>query len=258
MYLMFKTKISVFLVTLNEANTIADAIKSVSELDEVIVVDSGSTDGTVEIATRLGAKVVHQEWLGFSMQKDFALSLCSNQWCFNLDGDEVLSPEALNEIREIVESQASDALRVPFEDIFMGKPMHPKAAKRSIVRVFNKEKITYPKDRLVHENVLVAGKEARSNICIEHFGYESVEKLMDKQNKYSSLGATQKHLRNKQASIFKLALVFPLTWFKSFVLRKHFLSGTRGFIHAYVDAMYAFLKEAKLYEYNYVAKQKQE
>lgn len=253
---MFETKVSVFLVTLNEAGTIADAIKSVSQLDEVIVVDSGSTDGTVEIAQRLGATVVHKDWLGFSKQKDYALSLCRNQWCFNLDGDEVVSPQVLQEIRQLVETQTADVIRVPFEDIFMGQPMHPKAAKRSIVRVFNKEKAFYPKDRLVHENLIVQGTEIRTRLCIEHFGYETVEKLVEKQNKYSSLGALQKQQRNKKASKVKLAFVFPLVWFKSFILRRHFLSGTRGFIHSNIDAMYAFLKEAKLYEHNYIAKQK--
>lgn len=249
---MFETKISAYFITLNEADTIEAAIKAVSELDEIIVVDSGSTDGTKEIAMSLGAKVIHQDWLGFAKQKAFALSLCSNNWCFNLDGDEVISPEALKEIRMLVDKNEADAIRVPFEDIFMGQPMHAKSAKRSIVRVFNKRCVTYPEDRLVHENVTVKGKEIRSGHNIDHYGYETVEKLMDKQNKYSSLGAKQKYAKKKKSSLLKLICVFPLILFKTYFLRKLFLSGRRGFIQANVEAMYAFLKEAKLYELNYL------
>lgn len=253
---MFKTKISAYFITLNEAKTIEAAIEAVSELDEIIVVDSGSTDGTKEIAQRLGAKVIHQEWLGFAKQKAFALSLCSNDWCFNIDGDEVISPEALDEIRNLVEQRSADAIRVPFEDVFMGKSMHPKSAKRSIVRVFNKRSVEYPIDRLVHENVIVDGKEIRSSLNIEHYGYDTVEKLMEKQNKYSSLGAEQKFSKKKKSSLLKLISVFPLILFKTYFLRKLFLSGTRGLIQAYIEAMYAFLKEAKLYELNFVERLK--
>ena len=254
---MFETKISVYFITFNEAKTIGAAINAVKELDEIIIVDSGSTDGTQEIAKSLGAKVIHQDWLGFAKQKALALSKCSNNWCFNLDGDEVISEKALLEIRNLVEQQTADAIRVTFEDVFMGRDMHPKSAKRSIVRVFNKSCVHYPKDRLVHENVIVEGKEVRSNTNITHYGYESVEKLMEKQNRYSSLGAEQKYAKRKKASLFKLICVFPLILFKTYTLRKLYLSGTRGLIQAYIEAMYAFLKEAKLYELNFISEQKE-
>ena len=93
------TKVSVFIVTLNEAETIGATVQSVADFDEVIVVDSGSTDDTVAIARREGARVVHHEWQGFSQQKAFALGLCSNEWCLNLDGDEVVPPVLLGELK---------------------------------------------------------------------------------------------------------------------------------------------------------------
>lgn len=251
---MSEKKISVYFITFNEARTIEAAIRAVNELDEIIVVDSGSTDGTQEIAECLGARVFHQDWMGFAKQKALALSLCSNDWCFNLDGDEIVSNQALTEIRSLVQESSADAIRVPFEDIFMGLEMHPKSAKRSIVRVFDKTCVHYPKDRLVHENVIVDGREVRSNVNISHYGYETVEKLMEKQNTYSSLGAKQKFSKNQKASIVKLISIFPLILIKAFFIRKLFLSGTRGLIQAYIEAMYAFLKEAKLYELNFVNK----
>lgn len=250
---MFETKISVFFITLNEASTIRAAIEAVQALDEIIVVDSGSTDGTVEIARELGAKVVHQDWLGFAKQKAYALSLCRHQWCFNLDGDEVISQEALTEIRTLIEVRDIDAIRVPFEDVFMGRSMHRKSKKRSIVRVFKKHSVCYPEDRLVHENVMVAGTEVKTKVNIDHYGYASVEQFMAKQNTYSSLGAQQKFMRNKKASVAKLLFVFPVMLFKAYFLRKLYLSGVRGLIQAHVEAMYAFLKEAKLYEYHFTS-----
>lgn len=253
---MNDTKISVYFVTLNEAETIASAIKSVRELDEIIVVDSGSTDGTVQIAQELGATVIHQDWLGFARQKAFALSQCRNEWCFNLDGDEVVPPETLNEIRQVVENGSCDLIRIPFEDIFMGRPMHPWSRKRTIIRVFKKSHVEYPLDRIVHENVLGKGKVLRVNNTVTHYGYDSVDKLMEKQNKYASLMAQSKFEKGRRSSLLKLIFVFPFVLFKVYFLRKLFLSGRRGFIQSYIEAMYAFLKESCLYELGVKARRK--
>ncbi|MBD1389086.1 glycosyltransferase family 2 protein [Neiella sp. HB171785] len=240
--------ISVFIITFNEIDHIEQAIRSVQHLDEVIVVDSGSTDGTVEAAQALGATVVHQDWLGYAKQKHFAMQLCRNQWCFNLDGDEVVPAQVLDEIVALIKTDQCDAIRVRFEDYFIGGPMHPSSHKRSIVRVYKKDKIEFPLHKAVHENVSVNGKVARIKGCINHYGYDSVAKLVGKQNKYSSLRAEEKYAAGKRSRLAKLWLVMPIIFLKSYFLRRMFLSGRRGFIHAVVEAMYAFLKEAKLLE----------
>ncbi len=255
---MAKVKISVFFVTLNEAQTIEAAIRSVAGVDEIVVVDSGSSDGTVDICQRLGAKVIHQEWMGFAKQKAFALEQCRNEWCFNLDGDEVVTAGALAEIQGLVENDQCDLIRLPFEDVFMSAPMHHLSRKRSIIRVFKKSKASYPTDKTVHENVISRGRVLKIKNHIIHYGYCDAATLMDKQNKYSSLGAQDKFKKGKRASRLKLLLVFPLIFLKCFLLRKLFLSGTRGFIQAYIEAMYAFLKEAKLYELEYLEKEEKD
>ena len=96
---MSQTPISVFLITLNEAATLDEVLSAVSQFDEIIVVDSGSTDDTVSIARRHGAKVIHQPWLGFARQKAFAMQFCRNNWCFNIDGDEVVPDTLVEEIQ---------------------------------------------------------------------------------------------------------------------------------------------------------------
>ncbi|WP_218352429.1 glycosyltransferase family 2 protein [Alteromonas lipotrueiana] len=250
------TPISVFIVTYNEQQMLDEVLRSVAQFDEIIVVDSGSTDNTVDIAKQHGAKVLKQSWLGFASQKQFAMEACRNEWCFNLDGDEVVPEQVVSEIQQRVNQQQYTGLRVYFEDLFMGAPMHRSAHKRSIVRVFQKSKTHYPTQRLVHENVIVDGTTHTVPGLIVHHGYDDLATYMAKQNRYSSLGAQEKFARGKTCSLIKLSLVFPLMFIKEYFLRKHVLSGFRGLILATTNAMYAFLKEAKLYELHRRNKQK--
>lgn len=247
-----KSPLSVYLVTLNEAEMLDEVLSSLDFASEIIVVDSGSSDNTIEIAKSHGAKVFQQDWLGFAKQKAFAMSKCSQPWLLNLDGDEVLTRTSVKSIKTIVESPDSEhaAYRLHFEDIFWGERMSSKAAKRHIVRLFKKGVAHYPEDRLVHENVRLRQNTTIGDIdgLVMHYGYNSTEVLMEKQNKYSSLKAQQKFNHNKKPSFLKLMLVFPLTFFKAYFIKRYFLSGRRGLIHAYIDSMYGFLKEAKLFE----------
>ena len=249
------TKVSVFIITFNEAAHIEEAIKSVSSMDEIILVDSGSTDDTVKIAERLGVKTVFQPWLGYAKQKSFAMNLCKNEWCFNLDGDEIVPKECLDEIIKIIESDKADAIRLPISDYFMGQELPKTVKKRSIVRLFKKNKIQYPLHRNVHENVIVDGTEVSAKNNIIHWGYNNVELLMSKQNQYSSLRALDKITGNKKSSYRKIIFIFPLMFIKSFFIRGLWRAGIRGFIYTLIECMYAFLKEAKLYEHESVKKQ---
>ncbi|QJR81007.1 glycosyltransferase family 2 protein [Alteromonas pelagimontana] len=243
--------VSVFAVTLNEEQYLARMLASVQEFAEIIVVDSGSTDRTVEIAKQFGAKVYHKEWMGFARQKAYALSLCQNEWALNLDGDEVLPPEMPKHIQKLVDEERADAYRLYFEDIFWGEPMASGSAKRSIVRLYRKSDVSFPLNRLVHENVKLSAdcKQGRVPGSVIHFGYPSVDVLMAKQNKYSSLKALEKFQAGKKPSLLKLVAVFPLMFIKAYFIKQMFLSGRRGLVKAVIEAMYGFLKEAKLHEH---------
>lgn len=247
---MQKIPASVFLVTLNEGRHLAEVLAPLHVFAEVIVVDSGSTDDTVAIATAAGARVVHQDWLGFAKQKNFAMGLCQQPWVLNLDGDEVLTDDVIASIRQLVTQAEPAALRLYFEDLFWGRPMARLSGKRSIVRLFQQGQAQYPLDRKVHENVVLANgvRELKARGLVKHYGYDSTELLMTKKNKYSSLKALEKFEKGKRASWLKLLLVFPLTFVKAYFFQKFCLSGKRGLVHAYIEAMYAFLKEAKLFE----------
>lgn len=256
---MSNIPISVFIITLNEEKYLPQVLQNLQVFDEIVVVDSGSTDNTVSIAKQNGAKVYHQDWLGFSKQKSYAMSLCKNDWVLNVDGDEILSAELVSTMQTMVNEGRADAYRLYFEDVFWGKPMDVRSDKRSIVRLYNQHKVTFPQDRLVHENVKLSkdAKEADIKGLATHHGYHSTAVLMEKQNKYSSLKALEKFNKGKKPSFLKLIFVFPLMFFKEYFLHRMFLSGRRGLVHAYISAMYGFLKEAKLHELHYVEKNKQ-
>lgn len=252
-----KLPISAFLVTCNEAVHITEVLDALQDFAEIILVDSGSTDGTTEIAKAKGAKVVHQDWLGFAQQKNFAMSLCQHDWVINVDGDEILSEQVIADIRRLHAAGGDIAMRLYFEDLFWGEPMSPHSGKRSIVRVFRRSQAQYPLDRKVHENLVLTKGVSTAKVqgLVTHFGYGTTELLMQKKNKYSSLKALEKFEKGKKPSIIKLCLIFPLTFVKSYLLQRMFLSGKRGFIQAHIEAMYAFLKEAKLFEH-YHSKEK--
>lgn len=245
-----KIPVSVFIVTLNEAQYIAQAIQSVSCCDEVIVVDSGSIDGTQAIAQSLGATVIHRNWDGYSKQKQFALEQCRNEWVLNLDGDEVMAPEALEELHNIIIEGKYSSYRLRRVDLFINQFPSKAVKKFNNVRAYKKSAAAFPKDKLVHESAVVDGKEFYSNKHFYHYGYNHIETLCHKINTYSSLRAQEKSLANKQASWIKLILLYPLTFIKEYFIGRNFLFGARGFIRSNILAFYSLLKEAKLYEYN--------
>lgn len=244
--------VSVYLVTLNEAEHLQEVLEPLKQFDEIILVDSGSTDSTVDIAKKNGAKVFHKDWMGFSKQKEYAMSLCKNEWVVNIDGDEVLNEAVVESIRKSVVSNDFEAYRLHFEDLFWNKPMSRYSSKRSIVRLFKKHVARYPHNRKVHENLILnkSAKVGSISGLVKHYGYNSTETLMLKQNRYSTLKALDKYDHGKKASILKLMLIFPMNFIKVYFFKRMFLSGIRGLVYSCVDSMYAFLKEAKLFEFN--------
>ena len=239
-------RISVFFVTLNESRTIGEAVRSVASLDEVIVVDSGSTDDTVNIARQEGARVIQKEWAGFSKQKSYAMGLCRNEWCFNLDGDEVVPSALLDEILVLVSSGEWDLIRLQIEDIFMGAPMHLKSRKRKIIRVFRKSLVSYPDQRQVHENLIGSGKTITTSERLIHWGYNDLGVYATKQMRYARLRAIDKQKSGIRASGFKLLAIFPITFLKVYLFRGLWWSGRRGIVQSAIEAFYSFMKEAYL------------
>jgi len=251
---------SVYIVTLNCGAWLQDTLYSVRDFSEVIILDSGSTDDTYAIAQSFpNVRISHQNWQGYAGQKSLALAQCKNDWVLNLDGDEVLSSELKNEIEQTIQANQIDALITPINDVFLGVPNSKHTKKHAKVRFFRKSKGHYDLENEVHENVLCDGQSVRAQGDIYHYGESSIFVKVEKNNQYSNLKAAEKFQKGKNPSLLKLSLVMPVTFLKSYFIRRSFLNGWRGFVNSMINAFYAFLKEAKLFEqYQNASKNKQD
>jgi len=242
-----KIQASVFIITRDEENNLRRALESVKQFDEIVVVDSGSTDRTLEIAREYTTRVIHHNWPGYARQKEYAKGLCRNEWVLNIDADEEIDPELASAIQSSIEKNSADALKIGILENFQGTRVHPLTKHNAKVRCFKKSKGRYL-NSLVHEGVTVEGRIAEAKGFINHYGESSVAVKVAKNNQYSTLRAEEYFRTGRHPSLLKLCLIFPFVFVKSFFLRRNCLNGTRGFIQSTINAFYAFLKEAKLHE----------
>ena len=240
---------SVYIICKNEEKHIRRVLESVKDFTEIIVVDSGSSDNTLNIAKEFTTNIFHQDWLGFAKQKEYAKNLCTKDWVLNLDADEEVTTNLKNEIIKTIEENKIDGLNIKISSSFMGEFNSEKSKFNRRVRFFRKSAGYYP-EKLVHESIVINGKIKDADGFIYDYGTLDLKTHLNKINEYSSLRADEKFAKNKKASAIKLLFVFPLSFIKSFIIKRGFLNGYRGFIAAMNNSFYAFLKEAKLYELN--------
>ncbi len=243
-----KLPISVFIITLNESTHIEKTLRSIQRCSEIVVVDSGSTDNTIDIAKKYGARVINQPWQGYAKQKQIAMNFCHFDWVLNLDGDEEITQEILNELSIIIEANIYSSVRLKRVDQFIGEFPNNFVKKPNNLRFYRKSCARFDTDKLVHESANVTGRELKSKNHFYHYGYDDIHLLQDKMNKYSSLKAEEKFIKKTKHSITKLILTFPLTFIKRYAIDRLFMFGTRGFIKSIMESHYSFLKQAKLYE----------
>lgn len=237
---------SAFILSYNAEETIAEACQSVLSLKDIVVVDSGSTDKTLSILKQYPVRVIHQHWLGYSKQKAFAASQCRHDWVFNLDSDECVDSEVLAFLAKTMNDSEVHAVRVKIKEHFLGVSNHPWTRHGAKIRAFRRSCGNYG-NHLVHEGIEVRGKVVTAPGFVYHFGEKTVEIKVEKINRYSSLKAQEQEV-GMIVLFWRLLLSFPLAFFKSYLLRRQFMNGLRGFIAAMINGFYAFLKAAKCYE----------
>ena len=196
---MPRSTLSVAIITLNEADNLRRTLDSVRFADEIVVVDSGSTDGTIEIARSFGAKVFSEAWKGFALQKNSAIDKCVGTWVLSLDADEELTDELQAEIRNMLEADATttpqvDGYRLRLRHVFLGRWMryggyYPDMKLRLFRRVTSSG-VTHFTERPVHESVQVDGRVEAMKKDFLHHGYPDLELYLEHMNRYSTLGAT--------------------------------------------------------------------
>lgn len=239
-------KISATIITCNEERNVARVIESLRCCDEIVVVDSGSTDRTVEIASKLGARVVESPWRGYAGQKNFASESATHDWILSLDADESLSEALEGEIWQIKKNGPEfDAYTMPRLAQYLGRwILHSGWYPDRKVRLFDRRKATWVGQR-VHESVVVGGRIGHLKSNILHFTCSSLSEHLKTMDRYTTLAAEQLVDDKKQVGWTQLVLDPPWTFFHTYVLKRGFLDGMEGLTIAYMAALYNFLKYAK-------------
>jgi len=254
-----RVKLSAFIITLNEERRIRDCLESLNFCDEIVVVDSFSTDRTREIAESYNSKVIKREWTNFRDQKNFALMQCSNQWVLLIDADERVSPELRDSIEKIlkrkINSTAGDRIvgyelhRVVF---FLGRWWRGTGWKDEyVLRLFRREKISWS-EATIHEKVIPNGKVQKLKGELHHYSFDNISDQVHKLLRYARLAAQE----YKGPKVGVLRLIFsPLVRFtKFYLINLGVLAGVAGFIVAINEAFYTFLKYAIVWEIQRIKK----
>jgi glycosyltransferase involved in cell wall biosynthesis len=256
---MTRSTLSVAIITLNEADNLPRTLASVRFADEIVVVDSGSTDRTVEIAESFGAKIFSEAWKGFALQKNSAIDKCVGTWVLSLDADEELTEELQAEISSMLEidirtTTPVDGYRLRLRHVFLGRWMryggyYPDMKLRLFRRVTSTG-VTHFADRPVHESVTVTGRVETMEKDFLHHGYPNLEIYLEHMNRYSTLGgrlaaAKGKISRSLPAFLWNVAIVPKLTFVWNYIFRLGFLDGREGLLLHLYHSAYISWKYAK-------------
>jgi len=247
-------RISATIITFNEAENIRAACESVAWSDEILVVDSESTDATREIAEELGARVIVKPWPGFAKQKQFAVEAAATDWIFSLDADERISPElqsSIDELREMDESRLAAGYRIARRAFYMGRWIkgggwYPDYQ----IRLFNRRRAHWG-DRVIHESIVMekGARVATLGGDLLHYSMPDPEyhrRMIDE--RYAPLGAEQMLKDGKRTSTLQMTAAGPLAFVRSFILKGGFRDGRAGLTIAKLAAHHASLKHSLLYQ----------
>jgi glycosyltransferase involved in cell wall biosynthesis len=257
---MNKLPISVFIITHNEEKRIEKSINSVINIaDEIIVIDSGSTDNTLLISEKLGAKIIKNDWHGYEKQKIFGELQCKNQWILNIDADESLTPELVNEIQDLFSNGEPEIKLYKLKITIMhrlDKKLRFFAPTNAVIRLYHRDFGSFDKEKinmdvgLSHDSVKPLGDYQIS--CLkaraEHRSMISIEQTVHKGNFVSSEQAEDLFNKGRSISSFRVILEFPLSFLKTYFIRRYFIYGFNGIIDSIIFSYTRFLRVAKARE----------
>jgi len=249
---MARLPVSVFIIARDEADRIARAIESARDwAEEVIVIDSGSTDDTVAVSRALGARVEFRAWSGYGPQKVYGQSLCRNDWVLNIDADEELSAALQQEIRALFErgEPPYSAYTVPILPLYRFQSRaHRWTVHHHPVRLYRRAAAGF-KDSPVHDTVVVReGRTGRLRGMVLHRSFRSLSHHVEKVNSYSSAQAEDCFRKGRNPSWLDVLFTPPLAFFKSYLIRREFLNGVDGVVVSWMYAFQRFIRLAKTRE----------
>jgi glycosyltransferase involved in cell wall biosynthesis len=242
-------KVSVTVITKNEACDIGRALASAAWADEIIVVDSGSTDDTVKIARQYTDRVLVREWPGYANQKNHAASLASNDWILSIDADEVVTPRLATEVRQVL-SAAPDyaAYRIPRVTWHLGRwvrstDWYPDYQ----TRLYDRRNAEWA-GKYVHESVKARGRVGQLRGEFQHYAYRDISDHLETIDRYTTYAARQMHEDGRRAGFFDVAIHPSLAFLRNYIAKGGVKDGIPGFIISTLNSYYVFLKFAKLWE----------
>jgi len=241
--------VSAVIITMNEAANIGRCLESVRWCDEIVVVDSGSTDATAEIAARYGCRVSVRGFTGYGDQKRHAVNQASHEWILSIDADEVVTPALREELCGLLAVKSDVAgVEIPRTMVFLGREFrHGAEHAAPLLRMFRKTRGGFT-GAAVHERIDVQGPVTRCNAEMLHYSYVSIEQYLQKFNAYTTAAASMLQADGRRASAAAVAAAFPIAFFRQYLMKGNFLNGYPGFLWAFLSAAYPVVKYAKLRE----------
>lgn len=244
-----RRRLSVVLITLNAAAQLRECLASVAFADEIVVVDSGSSDATLAIAADFGARVLHQDWLGFGPQKQFAIEQAAHDWVLCLDADERVTPPLAASIAAALAGDSECvAWRFARSNRFLGRYLrHGEGYPDWSLRFFDRRHARWSDDA-VHEKVIADGQTGTLAGDLQHDSAETIAAYLGKQNRYTSLAAAAAVAAGQRASAGRVWASPLVRFVKFYVVRRGFRDGLPGFIHIAIGCFNSFAKYAKMIE----------
>lgn len=242
--------LSACIITLNEADRIDACLDSLAFCDEIVVVDSGSTDGTRERASAKGARVIEHRFEGYRAQKDFAVNAAHHDWVLCLDADERVTPALRASIEQARDQGFSHTAGYRFARLtdYFGAPLrHGNAYPDRVLRLFDRRAGGWRNAREIHEHVSVGGAVGRLDGDLDHDAYRSLGDQLARLDRYSKLMAEHMHAQGRRARIANILVNPAWRFVRGYVLRAGFLDGWRGLVYALVEANYVRQKFIKLW-----------
>ena len=241
------SELSVLICTKNEEKTLPRAIESIKDIaSEIVVIDSGSTDATVEVAKALGAKVFYHPWDGYANQLNRGIEICSKEWILILDADEEVSQELKNSIREVLSSNRGEVFMVCRQTYYLGGFLRHAWYPEWRVRLFKKGAVRFEGE--LHETAIFKGKAFKLRGNLYHYSFRDLSHQYEKTIKYAKIMAEEYYKKGKKFRMYNLIFNPLWSFLKVFLLQRGFLDGFRGFAVAVSVFIYTFLKYLFLLE----------
>ena len=239
--------LSVIIITKNESAHIVGCLQSVAWADEIIVLDSGSVDDTVDLCRAVTDKVYSTDWQGFGIQKQRALDKATGDWVLSIDADEIVTPELKLEIQQAIQIGDMNGFEIPRLSNYCGRQIrHGGWFPDYVLRLFRRDCGRFT-DHVVHERIVVDGNTARLNTPFLHDAFVDFEEVLHKVNNYSTLGATVLYERGVRSSLRKAIMKGVWTFIRTYFLKAAFLDGQQGLMLAISNAEGAYYKYVKLW-----------